>query len=179
MKLVTYIFLTVSLLLSFAADAHKIKTAFSIILFNERTNNLEVVHRFYLHDAEEAVWELFDNPQSSSAAFVIALVLLVLTMVSCLAFCLQTISFFYAGDQTVWEVIEAICIIVFTIEYVLRLWTSNVLPGHTVKAFVKQPMNVCDALAVSPLYIEIIFAGSGAAFLRVLRAIRPLLGSFV
>ena len=61
MKLVTYIFLTVSLLLSFAADAHKIKTAFSIILFNERTNNLEVVHRFYLHDAEEAVWELFDK----------------------------------------------------------------------------------------------------------------------
>lgn len=30
-------------------------------MFNDRTGNLEVVHRFYLHDAEEAVWELYDK----------------------------------------------------------------------------------------------------------------------
>ncbi len=42
-------------------NAHKLKTAFSIVLFNQRTNNLEVMHRFYLHDAEEAVWELIDK----------------------------------------------------------------------------------------------------------------------
>lgn len=42
-------------------SAHKLKTAFTVILFNERTNNLEVMHRFYLHDAEEAVWELIDK----------------------------------------------------------------------------------------------------------------------
>lgn len=42
-------------------NAHKLKTAFTVVLFNERTNNLEVMHRFYLHDAEEAVWEIFDK----------------------------------------------------------------------------------------------------------------------
>lgn len=42
-------------------SAHKLKTAFTVILFNERTKNLEVMHRFYLHDAEEAVWEIFDK----------------------------------------------------------------------------------------------------------------------
>lgn len=42
-------------------SAHKLKTAFTVILFNERTDNLEVMHRFYLHDAEEAVWELIDQ----------------------------------------------------------------------------------------------------------------------
>ncbi len=36
------------------------KSAFTIILFNERTSNIEVMHRFMLHDAEEAAWKLFD-----------------------------------------------------------------------------------------------------------------------
>lgn len=40
--------------------AHKMKSAFSIVLFNDRTGNIEVMHRFVLHDAEEAVWNLFD-----------------------------------------------------------------------------------------------------------------------
>jgi len=41
--------------------AHKLKNAFTLVLFNERTHNLEVMHRFYLHDAEEAVWEVIDK----------------------------------------------------------------------------------------------------------------------
>lgn len=41
--------------------AHKLKNAFTVVLFNERTHNLEVMHRFYLHDAEEAVWEVIDK----------------------------------------------------------------------------------------------------------------------
>lgn len=57
-----FILLSALLMSVFSAniDAHKMKTAFTIILFNERTQNLEVMHRFYLHDAEEAVWEIFD-----------------------------------------------------------------------------------------------------------------------
>lgn len=49
------------LLSSTTAFAHKLKNAFTIVLFNERSGYLEVMHRFYLHDAEEAVWELFDK----------------------------------------------------------------------------------------------------------------------
>ncbi|MDC2888910.1 DUF6702 family protein [Psychrosphaera algicola] len=47
------------LLLSNSAAAHKLKSAFSIVLFNERTGFLEVMHRYSLHDAEEAAQELF------------------------------------------------------------------------------------------------------------------------
>jgi hypothetical protein len=61
MKPITTLCITLLLLLSPIAQAHKIKTAFTIVLFNERTGFLEVVHRFYLHDSEEAVWELFDK----------------------------------------------------------------------------------------------------------------------
>lgn len=41
------------------ASAHQQKAALTEVLLNERTGNIEVVHRFYLHDAEEAVRQLF------------------------------------------------------------------------------------------------------------------------
>lgn len=48
--------------LLFAASsvyAHQQKTAISTVLFNPRTANIEVMHRFNLHDAEHAVKEIF------------------------------------------------------------------------------------------------------------------------
>src|SRR5690554_1457439 len=44
-----------------AASAHQLKTASTTVLFNERSGNIEVVHRFYRHDAEHAVKQLFDK----------------------------------------------------------------------------------------------------------------------
>ena len=41
------------------AYAHQQKQAFSTLLFNVRTNNLEVSHRFLLHDAEHILSTLF------------------------------------------------------------------------------------------------------------------------
>ncbi|GAA0292795.1 hypothetical protein GCM10009128_09120 [Psychrosphaera haliotis] len=55
--------ITMVMVLLFSAlpvNAHKMKSAFTIVLFNERTNHIEVMHRFMLHDAEEAAWQLFD-----------------------------------------------------------------------------------------------------------------------
>jgi hypothetical protein len=37
------------------ANAHQIRAAITKVLFNKNTGNLEVMHRFYLHDAEHAV----------------------------------------------------------------------------------------------------------------------------
>lgn len=50
-------------LLSFgqASVAHELKAALTSVLFNTRTNNIEVSHRFYLHDAEHAVKAIFGN----------------------------------------------------------------------------------------------------------------------
>lgn len=41
--------------------AHQQKAAITRLVFNERSGSLEVMHRFYLHDAEHAVRQLFDN----------------------------------------------------------------------------------------------------------------------
>lgn len=49
------------LLLATSLLAHQQKEAITRVLFNPRTGNIEVMHRFLLHDAEHAVRELFGN----------------------------------------------------------------------------------------------------------------------
>jgi len=52
--------LLLAALLCFCAptQAHQMKTAITKVLFNDRSGQLEVMHRFYLHDAEHAVKHL-------------------------------------------------------------------------------------------------------------------------
>ena len=47
--------------LSLQLSAHEMKSAITKVLFNQRTGNIEVMHRFYLHDAEHAVKKLLDK----------------------------------------------------------------------------------------------------------------------
>ncbi|MFT2092730.1 DUF6702 family protein [Paraglaciecola sp. 2405UD69-4] len=47
------------LLTAFSLAAHQQKTSISTVLFNPRTNNIEVMHRFRVHDAEHAAKEIF------------------------------------------------------------------------------------------------------------------------
>lgn len=41
------------------AGAHQQKESITRVLFNSRTGNIEVMHRFYVHDAEHAVKAIF------------------------------------------------------------------------------------------------------------------------
>lgn len=44
-----------------AVQAHQQKAAITRVVFNERTGTLEVMHRFYLHDAEHAIRQLMGS----------------------------------------------------------------------------------------------------------------------
>ena len=50
---------TLLLLLATPLPAHQQKESITRLLFNPRTGNIEVMHRFLLHDAEHASRELF------------------------------------------------------------------------------------------------------------------------
>lgn len=45
----------IALVCAAPVQAHQMNTAITRILFNERTGNIEIMHRFYLHDAEHAL----------------------------------------------------------------------------------------------------------------------------
>ena len=59
--LLVIVLMSVSSLYTPAAHAHQIKAAITTVLFNPRTENIEVMHRFNLHDAEHAVKALFNK----------------------------------------------------------------------------------------------------------------------
>ena len=57
-RLVCLIFLAA---VSTAANAHQEKAAVTVVLFNDRTGNLEVMHRVVLHDAEHAAEDMWGH----------------------------------------------------------------------------------------------------------------------
>lgn len=52
------------LMLPLAASAHQQKNAVTRILFNSNTGNIEVMHRFFVHDAEHAASLIFGERQA-------------------------------------------------------------------------------------------------------------------
>ena len=62
MKPCLRLMLMAALLLTPMVQAHQQKEAITRVLFNPRTNNIEVMHRFLLHDVEHAVKALREGP---------------------------------------------------------------------------------------------------------------------
>lgn len=55
MRVFHLLFITITLLMSSLVAAHQQKEAYTTVLFNNNTGNIEVSHRFYIHDAEHAL----------------------------------------------------------------------------------------------------------------------------
>ncbi|CCQ10550.1 putative orphan protein [Pseudoalteromonas luteoviolacea B = ATCC 29581] len=43
---------------SFMAGAHQLKAAVSTVLFNQNSGNIELMHRYFLHDTEHAISQI-------------------------------------------------------------------------------------------------------------------------
>ena len=74
------------------------------------------------------------------------------------------------------DAVELVTVILFTIEYILRLWTSDILYPDRSKpkaflSFIISPTGIVDFLTFFPYYLPIVFA-SGAVAFRVFRVIR-------
>jgi hypothetical protein len=71
--------------------------------------------------ARNRIWEFMENPQSSTGAWLWSVSMLSLIIVSCGAFVLETHPLLCCGRYDhVWQQIELVCIVAFTIEYCVR-----------------------------------------------------------
>lgn len=137
-----------------------------------------------LQAPEEKKWQermrrTFEEPTSSLAAQILAVISILFVIVSMVVLCASTLpDWKTAENRSVEEhrIIEAICIGWFTAECIVRFIVSK-----DKCAFVKRPLNIIDLLAITPYYISVLmtfFTGENSQLqragvtLRVLRMMR-------
>eukprot|EP00929_Paragymnodinium_shiwhaense_P097428 TRINITY_DN5910_c0_g1_i1.p1 TRINITY_DN5910_c0_g1~~TRINITY_DN5910_c0_g1_i1.p1 ORF type:complete len:881 (+),score=166.62 TRINITY_DN5910_c0_g1_i1:118-2760(+) len=142
------------------------------------------------------IFLLFDDPSASKGGRVIAVVLIVAIAVSTVSFVLESMPEFRtvkvecATDRTVancepkphesfWY-LEAVCIVTFTADYIIRMCTISAAPNKATSnpvmktlLYMKQPLNIVDLVAILPFYVDLAIAGS-VGVMRVFRLARIL-----
>ncbi len=148
------------------------------------------------NDMLKRIWLLVEEPDSSKAAKVFAIISVTCILVSIINFCLETLPSFerppcvnqtFDGGQTYVQspnytdaffVIETICVIWFTIEFLLRL-----ISCPSKFEFCKSIMNIFDVMAILPYFITLVTVSTVGScdsakksgsfiFIRVLRVFR-------
>ena len=121
--------------------------------------------------AREKLWEMFDNPGQNLFAMLMHYVSGVFIFISVSASLAETVS---CGSEKCGDkykgfffVLESICVTLFTIEYLLRLWST---PKRW--QFAKQFLSIVDVVAILPFYIGLITPQASEGPFTVLRVFR-------
>lgn len=137
--------------------------------------------------AMRKLWMLFEYPETSSLAFIIAVVSVIFTLISIVLFCVETLPVFSMSHCVEDEapnfldpffIIETSCTAWFTIEVIVRFISC---PSKI--AFWKDFKNIVDVTAIVPYYVTFINvvstmscasakSSASLAFLRVIRLVR-------
>lgn len=115
----------------------------------------------------QRIWALVDDPSSSTVAQALAISIMALIVLTGVAFILETVPGEASIDPNVWNTIETICVVCFTIELAVRLLSC---PDYG--AYIREPMNWVDIIAIAPWYVETFVTSSGASSSSVFRIIR-------
>uniref|UniRef100_A0A8D0E922 BTB domain-containing protein n=1 Tax=Salvator merianae TaxID=96440 RepID=A0A8D0E922_SALMN len=133
------------------------------------------------------VWLLFEHPESSQAARIIAIISVMVILISIVIFCIETlpefrddrdislpVSFYQQLSEDPFFIVETICICWFSFELLVRFMACPSKP-----AFFKNIMNMIDFVAIIPYFVALgtEFArqrgvGQPAMSLAILRVIR-------
>jgi voltage-gated potassium channel len=132
--------------------------------------------------SQKRVYEIIEKGQADDrASRYCDLILFALIVLNLLAVCLETIDSLFAQYQTIFTLIEMISVSIFSIEYVVRIWSRAAAPdGRHKGAAAKRIGYVCsftgiiDLLAILPSIIPLLLGGVDLRWLRILRLMRLL-----
>lgn len=118
------------------------------------------------------VYLILEDPTSSKHAQITSVVILTTILFSIACFMVETMPDFKDVPSDTWLIMELICTVVFTLEYVIRLMVCDVV-GTSQWKFIREPMNICDFLAILPFYVQLIGkAAGGGEDMGIFRAIK-------
>lgn len=126
------------------------------------------------------LWQLLEYPQSSTGAKVLAVVEIIVIVLAVAAFCIETLPDFHDAIRKGWPndktaavffSIEASCMIIFTLEFILR-----VISCPDKIQFCKGVLNIIDLITILPFYVTLSLKDEAAldsfVVLRVVRLAR-------
>ena len=123
---------------------------------------------------KKRIFEIISKAENGDRAsaifdwFIMALITL-----SILSIILESFSHIYTRWHAAFSVFETFTIIVFTIEYILRIWTADLLypdARHPRLKYIFSIMAIIDLLAILPFYLP--FISADLRFLRMMRLFR-------
>jgi len=109
----------------------------------------------------------------SRGAKALSILIISVIIINCISMVLESIGTLYARMPLVFDYIEIISVMIFTIEYLLRLWSFSASDGYRPWGrfkYMRHPMMVIDLLAILPFYIASL--GLDLRSIRILRIFR-------
>ena len=109
------------------------------------------------------------------------LFLSILIVVNLIAVCLETIDSLFLEYKTIFVVVELVSVSIFSIEYVLRIWSRPSAPDEYGKTATSKRLGyifsftgIIDLLAILPSILPLLLGGVDLRWLRILRLMRLL-----
>ena len=133
-----------------------------------------------LRSVRKRTRQLLDPTHVDRGGTVVNWFIMSLILLNVLAVMFETVDSLYAAYQPYFVLFEALSVLLFTIEYLARIW-SAVEAGAPYDRpvvgrlkFATRPLLVFDLIAILPFYITLLGVGTDLRFLRALRLIRFL-----
>jgi len=119
-----------------------------------------------------------DDGHRSVANRIFSSFITVLIIVNVMTVVLDLLEVIPPGIEAIFQVIEVVSVVIFTIEYILRLWTVDIIftrlkPAKARLKYAFSPMSLVDIVAILPFYLPMAFP-INMTILRLLRLLRLL-----
>jgi voltage-gated potassium channel len=109
----------------------------------------------------------------SRHAKMLSVFIITVILINCISMILESIGGIYQRMPRLFDIIEIVSVLIFTVEYALRLWcfsaSETYKPWSRLK-YIRRPMMVIDLLAILPFYVASI--GLDLRSIRILRIFR-------
>lgn len=118
-----------------------------------------------------------DPPEGDRLGNAINVGILILIAINVTVGLLETVKGLEAQYKTFFYWFEFASVMIFTVEYLLRLWSCTAIEEykHPIRGRIKislAPMAIIDLLAILPFYLQVFAPGLDLRFVRVLRLLR-------
>ena len=123
---------------------------------------------------KKRIFEIISKAESGDrASSIFDWSIMILIALSILSIILESFASVYDKWHSAFQIFEAITVAVFTIEYILRIWTADLLypdAKHPRLKYFFSFMAIIDLLAILPFYLP--FISADLRFLRMMRLFR-------